>query len=128
MPNLNQTDPLQIQHEARAKIFWGDEPEEVVKFLRIQGLSYEQATALVETMSQERAATIRGIGIRKILFGSALVAVPVVAYFIFQRVGVLPLKLFAVAIMVGLWGAYQVLRGSILLAAPQMESGDVAEQ
>jgi hypothetical protein len=32
-----------------------------------------------------------------------------------------------IAVMVGLWGCWLVLTGIIMLAAPKMESGDVAE-
>ncbi len=118
----------QVEHEARAKISWGDAPEEVVKYLRIQGLSHQEASSLVQAMFKERAETIRRNGIRKVLIGIALMCVPVVAFFIFTSIGFIPLKPFAVTLMIGVWGAWMVLKGTIMFLAPKSEPGDVAEQ
>jgi len=107
---------------------WGDAPEEVVKFLMIQGFTYEEASDRVQSLFQERAAAVRGNGIRKIVIGSLLVCVPIIAWVIFVSIGVVSLKLFAVAVMVGLWGAYMVLKGIIMLVAPKSEPGEVGEQ
>ncbi len=122
-----QMDRAQAEHEARAKIMWGDPEEEVVKFLMIQGFRYDEAAEMVRTIFQERARTIRASGIGKIIKGSLLVCVPFVAWAIFAGVGVIPLKLLAVAVMVGLWGAWMVLKGTIMFFAPKSEPGDVAE-
>ena len=124
-PEVNR---LQAEHEARAKVSWGDSQEEVIKFLMIQGLGYDEAVAMVQPMYQERAATIRANGIKKIFVGAALVCVPIVAFFIFMSVGYIPLKIFAVTVMVGLWGAWMILKGIIMMLAPKSEPGDVAEQ
>ena len=122
---INRT---QAQHEAKAKIFWGDPPEEVIKYLKVQGFSYEEASSLVQAMFEERAVTTRANGIRKIVIGSALLAVPIVAFFIFLGIGIIPMKLFAIAIMVGLWGAWMLINGIIMFLAPKWERGDVADQ
>jgi hypothetical protein len=37
-------------------------------------------------------------------------------------------ELFVVTIMVGLWGTWKVLKGTIMFSAPKSEPGDVAEQ
>ena len=124
-PEVNRT---QAEHEARAKVSWGDSQEEVIKFLMIQGLGYEEAVAMVQPMYKERAATIRANGIKKIFVGAALVCVPIVAFFIFMSAGYIPLKLFAITIAVGLWGAWIILKGIIMMLAPKSEPGDVAEQ
>ncbi len=118
----------QAQHEARAKIFWGDTAEEVIKYLKVQGFSYEEASGLVQAMFLEREVTIRANGVRKIFIGSALLAVPIVAFFIFLGIGIIPMKLFALAIMVGLWGAWMLINGIIMFLAPKWERGDVADQ
>ncbi len=127
-PRGPEIDRVQAEHEARAKVLWGDSPEDVVKFLMIQGLGYEEASALVQPMFHERAKTIRTNGIRKIVIGSLMACVPIVAFFIFNSIGVIPLKIFAVTVMVGLWGAYMVLKGIIMMVAPKSEPGDVATQ
>jgi hypothetical protein len=121
-------DRTQAQHEARAKISWGDAPEDVTKFLMLQGFTPQEASYLVREMFDERAATIRRKGISKVVIGSILICVPIVAFFTFMIIGFLPLKIFAVTITVGLWGAWNVLRGILMTVAPKFEKGDVAEQ
>lgn len=118
----------QAEAEARAKISWGDAPEEVVKYLMLQRFSHAEAEEFVAELFKERMATVRANGIRKIIIGVALMCVPVVAYLFFNHLGVIPLKLMAIFVMIGLWGVWQLLNGIIALVAPKMESGDVAEQ
>lgn len=128
MLNPYQKDREQVEHEARAKIFWGDDPEEVIKFIQMQGISYEEACEWVTAMATQRAAAIRANGMRKILFGSLLVAVPVATYFIFASIGVMSLKLLGLAVAVGLWGGWILFKGIFMVAIPDSEHGDVADQ
>jgi hypothetical protein len=123
-----QIERSQAEHEARAKISWGDPPEEVIKYLMIQGFSAEEASALVKDMFRERAATIRGDGIKKIAVGIALMCVPIVAFFIFMSIGVIYTKILAITIMLGLWGMWTAIKGIFMAVAPKSQSGDVAEQ
>ncbi len=123
-----QLDRSQAELEARAKIFWGDAPEEVVKFLMRQNIPHQEASNLVSGMFDERAAAIRSNGIGKIISGSGMLCVPIVAWFIFNNIGVIPIKLFALTVMVGLWGAWRILKGTIMVVSPRSEAGDVADQ
>src|SRR5438034_5182066 len=123
-----QVDRTQAEHEARAKISWGDPPADVISYLRMQGFSYEEASSLVGAMFRERAATIRANGIRKSFIGIGLICVPVVALLVFLSMGYLPIKLFAVTLMIGTYGAWTLLKGVIMFLAPKSEPGDVAEQ
>lgn len=116
------------ESEARAKIFWGDSREDVVKFLMLHSVNAQEATALVAEMFKERLATIRSSGIRKIVIGVLLMCVPVAAWFIFASIGVIPLKIFAVTVVVGLWGGWMVMKGTFMVASPKTEAGDVADQ
>lgn len=123
-----QIDHTQAEHEARAKISWGDPPNEVIKFLMLQGFTVQDASALVQELFKERVATIRGNGIKKIISGIFLACVPIAAWFIFMSVGYILVKTFAVTIMVGLYGVYMIFKGIFMLVAPKAEAGDVAEQ
>ncbi len=123
-----QMDAAQAQHEARAQIFWGDAPQEVVKFLMRQGIAVPEASALVDELFQERAATIRRNGIRKVVIGIPLICVPIAAWFIFASARFIPMKLFALTIMAGLYGAWMALKGTIMFFAPKSEPGDVSTQ
>lgn len=123
-----QLEPAKAEAEARSKIFWGDPPEDVVKFLMMQGFSPDDATVSVRAMFQERATMLQGIGIRKIVTGIALMAVPVVTFLIFACIHIMFIKLLALAVMVGLWGAWMFLKGLIMALSPKSETGDVADQ
>lgn len=125
---VRQVDYVQVGHETRARIMWGDSREDAIKFAMLQGLSATEARELVEPMFAERAATIRRNGFGKIIGGCLLVCVPIASYLFFQHLGVIPLKIFAVTVMVGLYGAYMVVQGTFMTIAPKMEPGDVAEQ
>jgi hypothetical protein len=127
-PPAGHVDPAKAEVEARSKIFWGDPPKDVVQFLMMQGFSHENAAVSVRAMFQERATALQGIGIRKIVTGIALMAVPVVALLMFARLHVVSLTLLGLAIAVGLWGAWMFLRGSIMVLAPKLETGDVSDK
>jgi hypothetical protein len=122
-----QTDRTQVEHEARAKIFWGDPPEGVFTYLLGQGVSVEEAQDLVDSMLAERVRALRGIGIGKIFLGGAMMLVPVVTLGFFARLPIFPIKLFGIAVAVGLWGAWRVMKGCFLFFAPKSEAGDVAD-
>ena len=119
-----RSDRSQAEADARAKISWGDPPEEVVKFLMIQGFGYEEANSIVNAMFKERAKAVRGKGIKKVFIGIAFLCVPVVGLVLFL-IG-WPIQLFAVTIMIGLWGLWILIKGIIMFVAPKSEPGDVA--
>jgi len=123
-----QIERPQAEHEARAKISWGDPPEEVIKYLMIQGFSYPEAKGLVDGLFRERAATIRGHGILKIILGAVLVCVPIGAWLTFMSIGLIFMKLMAVAVMIGGYGLWCIMKGIFMVLAPTAEAGDVAEQ
>ena len=117
-----------MEDQARAKIFWGDAPNDVVKYLMMEGYNYDEASKHVAGLSKERAAATRANGIRKIVMGVPMMFVPLIAWIIFARVGFFPVKLFALAVMVGVYGGWLTLNGTLMLIAPKIESGDVADQ
>jgi hypothetical protein len=121
-------DRTTAEREARAKIFWGDSTDEVLKFLMRNGFTAAEASTQVNEMFLERSATIRKNGFWKIIYGSLMACVPVGAWFFFAHIGILPMKIFALLIMIGLYGAYQAVKGTIMVIAPKSEPGDVASQ
>ena len=127
-PLPGQVDRVQAEIQARARILWGEPPAEVTRYLMSQGIGYEEASAMVGELFQERAATLRGIGIKKIVGGFALMAVPVVAFFIFMSLGFIELKTFALTIIAGVWGLSMFIGGWFTLLSPKSQSGDVSEQ
>jgi hypothetical protein len=118
----------QVEAEARAKVVWGDPREEVLKYLMIQGLSAAEATDLADEMYQERAATIRGLGLKKFLLGIPLMAVPVATWFYFLSIRVMSAKLLGIAIMIGLYGMWLFMKGMIMFVSPKSEPGDIGDK
>lgn len=115
------------RNEARSKVYWGDAPEDVTRFLMMQGMPAQEARAVVRKLSSERARAVRGGGIQKILSGCGLVCVPIASLIIFLRIGVVPLWLFGFTVAIGLWGVWRVFKGTMMVLAPRMEPGDVAD-
>jgi hypothetical protein len=127
-PLAGHIDPAKAEAEARSKIFWGDPPKDVVQFLMMHGFSHEDATVSVRVMFQERATALQGIGVRKIVTGVALMAVPVVVILMFAHFHVVIITLLSLAIAVGFWGAWTFLRGSMMVLVPKFETGDVSDK
>ncbi len=107
---------------------WGDSQDAVTKYLMIQGFSHQEALSLVQSIFRERAAAVRANGIRKIFTGSGMICVPIIALIVFLSIGVIPLKIFAITVMIGLYGVWLVINGILMAVAPKSEQGDVADQ
>jgi hypothetical protein len=125
---LGLVDHEQAKHEARAKTMWGDPPEKVISYLMIQGFNHQEASELVQALSEERKVAVRANGVRKIGIGCGLICVPVAAFLFFLHIRIMPIKIMGIALAVGLWGAWMLINGIIMVAVPKMESGDLADQ
>lgn len=124
---LGLVDRPTAENEARAKISWGDAQEDVIKYLMMNGFSVPEATALVESLYQERLATVRANGTGNMIKGGCLICVPIAAFIVCRIAGIFPLKLLGIAFAVGVYGGWLFLKGLLMLLAPKMESGDVAD-
>ena len=116
-----------METEARAKILWGDRPEEIIHFLTLRGFSNEDATEKVHTMIKERNRTIRTKGLVKTIGGSALTLGSAAALFVLLRIGFFSpfvLGLIGLAICGGLWILFN---GLWKLIAPGAQSGDASD-
>jgi hypothetical protein len=128
MPPI-RIDRHQVECEARAKALWGDPREEVLKYLMIQGIDATDATEMVDEMFAERAAIVRGAAIKKIFLGLPMMALPVVSWIYFAiQYKFIPLKLWSLTLMVGIFGIYWFLKGMIMFFSPGSEPGDVSEK
>jgi len=117
-----------VETEARAKTYWGDSREEVTKFLMMNRFSAAEATEIAAEMFAERAATIRGAGLKKIVMGSLMVLFPIVSWIFFIAViHLIFIKIWALTLMVGLYGMYCLIKGLIMFFSPGSEPGDVSE-
>lgn len=121
-----QTDPGQVTSEARAKMFWGDPPQEVLKFLLINNIPRQEAMEIVRELTQERMAQMRKNGLIKIFSGILMICVPIGGWF--GGMAVISIKIFAFMCMLGLWGFYRLVKGMLMVIAPKSQHGDVSEQ
>lgn len=117
----------QAEIEARAKILWGDPPEEVIKFLMIRGFSCQEASDKVHVLVKERLAEIRANGIVKILTG-IFVAVGAATSFLFLvKIGFLSIWLLAFAGIACVSGLWMIFIGIFKVLAPKSEHGDASD-
>lgn len=128
VPLAAQPNKTQALFEARAKISWGDQPREVIKYLMIQGYPYAEAAQAVEEMFAERAAAIRQRGFVYIAGGAGLICVPILTWIGFLHAGVIYPRFLIVTIFVGLGGIGLLIKGIFMFVTPKSTSGDVAEQ
>jgi hypothetical protein len=119
---------VELETEARAKITWGEDIQEVTNHLISNGYERQEAEALILRLKQEREATIRKTGTKRILLGVPCIVVPFVAYAIFIQSPIFPMKAFGVTIAVGVFGAWKVMSGVLNILFPHMESGDLGER
>lgn len=126
---IRPIDRHQVECEARAKTLWGDSREEVVKYLMIQGINATDATELADGMFAERAAIVRGAGLKRVFMGAPMMAFPVAAWFFFVvEFRFVPVKLWGLTLLVGIYGMYCLLKGLIMFFSPKSEPGDVSEK
>ena len=123
-----QIDRSQAEHEARAKILWGDPPTEVLKYLMGQGFPLQEAREKVAELYAERKATIRGNGIKNIVIGSLLICVPIGTWISFMHMGVIYVRTFGFTVVVGIIGFWRLVKGIFMLAAPGTAEGDASAE
>jgi hypothetical protein len=118
--------PETVAVEARAEITWGKSPEQVLAMLQAKGVGDKDALALIEELMKERAASIRGDGVKKTVIGSLFCLAPVSYYFVSVWLGSLNLKFFAGLLVVGVIGIAKLTNGLSMLLRPGSVTGDLA--
>jgi hypothetical protein len=117
-----------LESEARAKIFWGDSAESVIAHLQSQGIQNPDAATLTESFLQERDTSVKSLGRRSIMIGAPLILVPVISYLIMHQMGILLMKLLGLTVVVGLFGGWKVVKGTIMVTSPRSYPGDLSEE
>ena len=119
---------------ARAKIFWGDDRDDVIKHLLDNGFEVEEANRMVEEFYLERFSILRRWGMKKMLLGSLLVALGLAPWLTFciilHRFVMPPMVVLVVLVVLGaafVYGGYSCLKGSMMYMWPKNETGDVAD-
>lgn len=113
--------------QARAKIIWGESPDMVLAFLKTEGMGDQQSTALIELLANERKQIIQAHGKRNLIFGSALICVPIISYLTFHSVRIVPLKIFGTTVAIGAFGFWKASKGVFDLVRPDLQRGDLSD-
>ena len=117
-----------LEREARAKMMGGDSTEQVTAFLTVKGFNPIEAAELAKGFYQERATIVRSNGVKKMIVGLVLLAVPFAAYFIFKAAGYFFIRRLIWAYIVGIFGGYMFVSGLIMILAPKSEKGTVIKE
>ena len=118
--------PEKLAVEARAEITWGRSPQEVLALLQSKGVGDKAALALIETLTQERATSIRADGIQKAIIGGLFVCAPVGYYFFSMWLGYWSLKFFAALLALGAFGLAKLTNGLSMVLRPRSVTDDLA--
>jgi hypothetical protein len=117
----------QAESEAQAKISWGEEPDAVIRYLMLQSFPADEAKELVDGYVLQRLADVRKNGIRMTIIVASLAFGVGALFFLCYKVGFTSpfvMGLMGLSIVFGLW---KMVNGILMIAAPKMQSGDVAE-
>jgi hypothetical protein len=127
---LNENDPARAKlvREAKAKIVQGESMEQVAAFLKVKGFNPADAMELAYGFYKERVSIVRSNGVKKMIVGLALMAVPLIVYFIFKSIGRFSIRRSIWAYIVGIAGGYMFVSGIIMIVAPKSEKGTVVKE
>ena len=82
---------------------------------------------MVRALLIERAKTVRAEGFKKMIWGGAVIVVPIAFCLADLGAGRVPIRLLALTVMVGFYGLWVLVKGLLMFLAPKSESGDVYE-
>ena len=116
----------QLIRECRAKIIWGEPRNSVFEYMQANGLGDKDASAYLDALFRERATDIRKTGVKKILIGGFWIAVLIAYLAIAALIGVIELKLLAMAILSAAVGLWKIIEGIGFILKPSSESGDLS--
>lgn len=125
-PMTTLSEKLKI--EARARVTWGESSDQIRSFLAENGVSDEEAETCLASLFGERRVQIREDAVRSIGHGGLKLLTPVIAYVTFHSIGFFIPRVFGAAVLVGMWGLYQIIKGVLALIFPHVEAGrDLSE-
>jgi hypothetical protein len=129
MTTTGSTYREKIETAARAKVFWGDSREDVIKHLTDNGFTAEEANTMVETFFDERFSTLRKWGIKKMFIGLGILALGMTPWlglcWFMHRFYMPPLPAVLALATALVYGAFSCLKGSMMYMWPKNEIGDV---
>ncbi len=120
---LSADERRRAEKEARAKVFWGDSPMEVINYLTLHGFSPLEASGLARMFHKERLATLRARGARRFLYGAALVGAACLSWLFTVEAGAF--RVLVIIGLLGLWGGWLSVTGLLTAVAPRPEPAEI---
>ncbi len=114
--------------EARAKIIWGEAPEQVRIYLQESGLDADQADRVLQICLAERGREVRRLGLRDLVIGICCSLVG--AGFIFLHLWMFPglmTRVMGLFLTLALFGIWKWIKGLDLLLSGAKTSGSVSK-
>jgi len=121
--------PEKLIYEARARITWGDPPDEVRDWLNSEGLDSMRTDEILNACMADRAAAVRKRAITEIVIGTVLLVlagsgIAAIAPLGSSRgVG----RAFALMLVLACYGLFRLLRGLGWMASGANVHGDVSK-
>src|SRR5262245_1723152 len=114
-----------FEAEARAQVIWGKSREETLEHLCSEGATISEAENAYEAVKFCRREYVQSAAKKKIFLGLGLMAVPIVGFvvWVFASIRWIPLKLFGFTILVGIIGAWKLVRGILGTVNPDAIHG-----
>ncbi len=112
----SEAKPNKALVEARAKIIWGEAPEEAISLLAANGFGSEQAKMHVESFIRERASEIRKQGMIDLLKGTCIALAGITPIAVMCSIGLIYEKVFGLCIGIAAYGAWLLFKGIERLA------------
>ena len=124
--------------EARARITWGEEAHSVLLFLISNGMSEDEANALINDLTLDRHLEIRKLGIKDVFIGISLLgAVGVYLYLFIDSAMDSTIRdrrrdgWYAFFIILALYsffyGLWRLMNGIIRLVRPKHDEGSIPD-
>lgn len=120
-------DRERLEQTARTSVIWGEDVRTVERMLRANGLDDDEARAMICELKREREAAVREIGVRQMIFGGSLIALPVAYWVVSSFAGFFHTKILGLTVAVGLFGLWKATDGAIKFFAPSRVDGSVAD-
>jgi hypothetical protein len=116
----NRANEEALLRDARARIIWGEAPEEVAQSLQAAGVDRWQVAQEVKRFTRERANAIRCEGVGEMWKGAGIFLAAVIPNIGIYLAGYVVPKLLAIGGAGALYGIYRFVHGLVLATTGRM--------
>lgn len=113
-------------YEARARIMWGDKPDQVMEWLHENGVGEQISRDIIRTSLIERAKEVRSRGVSEAVVGLLIAAAGGAGIGGMYYIGFMQSRVFALCGLAIAFGAFRLLRGIGWILEGGKTSGSVS--